>query len=245
MHAVQVVRRAQADAVPRLVAASVRFEIDVMRMIRRQAATRHPAEPVVALQDLARGRHAALHHGFPDVEEVRGDAFEALSVGNPPSRGLSRRSERHRDEPRDRPGRPDLEFAPRAQLRFFDPLQLAPQVDASHRFGALDPGVDRLPVHVPRDEPRLFVGDAPLAHRLPERGQLVQFPLERGALLDGPHRHVEPLRPSDPRPRRRSGTSSDRTWPMRQAARSTSCGSSTARRPRRRGRSAPRTASRC
>ena len=98
------------------------------------------------------------------------------------------------EQPRHPPRHPGIEFAPRAHLRLFAILKAPPQLDASEPLRPLDPLPDRALLRVPRNEPRLLVGEAPLLHGLPERRQLVQLLLERRALLDRPHRHPQPLR---------------------------------------------------
>src|SRR3954464_1708267 len=133
-----------------------------MSVIRAAAATGDLAQSTVALEDpLLQRAPLAVEDRLPRLDELRGDPREAFPGGNPPPCCLAGGAERRRHESGGLPGRPDVEFAPRAHLRFFEFRQFPPERDAGHLGGPRDPFVDGLLVGVPGDEPRLLVRYAP------------------------------------------------------------------------------------
>src|SRR3954470_1113507 len=104
-----------------------------MSVIRAAAAAGDLAQSTVALEDPLLQRAAlAVEDRLPRLDELRGDPCEAFPRGNPAPRGLAGGAERRGRESGDLPGRPDLEFAPRAHLRFFELRQFPPEGDAGH-----------------------------------------------------------------------------------------------------------------
>jgi len=87
---------------------------------------------------VVRGAQADEVHRFPDLDEVLGDPHEAFSRRKPPPRGLPGGGERQSEEPSDPPRHPDVEFTPRAHLRLFVALELAPELDAGNLLGLSD-----------------------------------------------------------------------------------------------------------
>ena len=79
VHAVQVVRSAEADEVPRLVRAAVGAVVDVVRMRSRPAAARDLTEAQIAREDPLLQGIPLRQDGFPDLNEVRGDLPEAFA----------------------------------------------------------------------------------------------------------------------------------------------------------------------
>src|SRR5438067_3349403 len=164
-----------------------------MCMVRCLAAPRYRAEAFVAFENLPVQRAPDLEDGLPDLDEVLRDLRQAFAGGDPSSRGLAGGGKRQRNHRRDAPGSPDLELAPRAHPRLLAVLQLPAQRDASDVLGTLDPSVDGRLVRISRDEARLLVRDAPIAHRLAKLRDFVEPPLERRALRHGADAHAEAL----------------------------------------------------
>src|SRR6267154_2309868 len=80
---------AHSGEVRQVVAPTPRAELDVVSMVRGSAAPRDRAEALVALEDLPLQGAPGLQLRLPDLYEVLRDPGEALSGGNPPSRGLA------------------------------------------------------------------------------------------------------------------------------------------------------------
>src|SRR3989442_15432219 len=83
VHALQIVRRAEADEVFGLVAAARRAELDVVHMRGDAATARDLSEPAIPLEDLLLYRVRPLQNRLPERAEVVCHHPEALAVGNP------------------------------------------------------------------------------------------------------------------------------------------------------------------
>src|SRR4051812_4930763 len=102
-----------------------------MDMIGGAATARDLANAAIALEDLPLQRGALLQRlGLPGLDEVRGTRGEAFARGDPASGGLAGGVERERHESCGGPRCPEVEFSPRARMRFLRVLKLATKSDA-------------------------------------------------------------------------------------------------------------------
>src|SRR3954469_24511281 len=193
MHAAEVMDRAEAGEVRQLVGAAVRAVVDVVRMRRRPRALRIQTEPAVARERLFRYRPTLSKSDAPGVDEVLGDGLQAFARRQPPTSGLSRGSESRGDQDAHANRDPHVELAARAHLPLLPRLVMALELDAGHRPGDGELGLDGPVRGVRRDEPGLLVRDPSFAQRISQRGQRVEAPLQPDALLDGALAHVQPL----------------------------------------------------
>ncbi|HZX67214.1 MAG TPA: hypothetical protein VFE76_17555, partial [Myxococcales bacterium] len=193
MDALQVMDRAQRGQIRQVIASASRPVPDVVRAIRGPAATGYLAKEPIALEHLPVERVPHPEERLPDVDEVLRDCREALARRDPSARGLSRCGAGQGDHRRHAAGRPDLDLAPCAHLRFLASVELASQRDARDVLAALDPSIDPVILRVSRDEARFLVGDPPVAHRLAQLGNLVEPVFQRRSLLDRTRSHPDPL----------------------------------------------------
>jgi hypothetical protein len=157
VHAVQVVRGAEAREVRRVVAPAVRLVDEVVRLRRRAAAARHLAPAAVAREDAAVRRAARLQRLLPRRDEVLGHPDEACFGREPGLGGLARGPAGRVEQRRDAAGDADVELAARGHLRLLGHVELAAERDAGGFLGADDQRLDRGVVGVLRDQPRLFI----------------------------------------------------------------------------------------
>lgn len=101
---VEVMRHADGDEVPALVAAPVGSVPDVVHVGRGPAAPRDLTAPAVALADLAESCAPAAEHPFPRCDEVFRDEQDAFFLSEPAPGGGSPRAERRIQEPGDARG---------------------------------------------------------------------------------------------------------------------------------------------
>jgi hypothetical protein len=87
-----------------------------------------------------------------------------------PTDRLPRRIARQCDHADEAARHVDVELSPRAHPRLLGSLELPAQPDAGHPLCPLDPLAGARLIGIPRDQPRLLVGDMPLAHRVARDG---------------------------------------------------------------------------